>query len=135
MNSKQFLQFGGTVLVLLGILGFVGVIGPTADKSVFGDAWWFDKGENWAHLLFGIVALVAAFLFPASTQRPLVMLVGLISLSAAIYNVFTETLLGTNLESPADLILHLFVAAWALWASMKKSGSMMRPPAAPVNPV
>ena len=73
MNPKQFLTIGGVVLVLLGILGFVNVIGPTSEVSIFGSAWWFDNAENWAHLILGIVALLAAFALPGTAQKPLVM--------------------------------------------------------------
>ncbi len=125
MNSKQFLQIGGLVVVLVGVLGFIGVIGPTAEDSIFGEGWWFDNGENWAHLLLGVVGLIAAYVFPASLQRPLVMLLGIVGIFFAVYNVFSTTFLGTNLESPADLLLHLVVGVWALWASRKKESGMM----------
>lgn len=128
LSPKGFLQVGGVVLVLVGLLGFFGPIGPTAEDSIFGSFWWFDNGENWAHTVLGIVALLAAFLLPAGLQRPLVMLVGLLGLFFAVYNVFSATFLGANLESPADLVLHLVVGLWALWAS-KKKGAMM--PAGP----
>lgn len=124
MNPKQFLQIGGVVLVLVGILGFVGLIGSTSDASVFGEAWWFDNGENWAHLILGIVALIAAFaLKDASMMKNLVLLVGILGLFFAVYNIFSTSFLGTNLENPLDLILHLVVGVWALWAAMKKSSS------------
>jgi len=60
MTPKQFLRVGGVVLIVVGILGFAGVLGPTADKSIFGANWWFDNGENWVHLILGIVAVIAA---------------------------------------------------------------------------
>src|SRR5437773_938080 len=104
MNPKQFLLIGGAVLLLVGILGFVGPIGPTAEKSIFHSFWWFDFGENWAHTILGVVALIAAFVLPANLQRPLVMLVGVLALFFAVYNVFSTNFLGANLESPADLI-------------------------------
>lgn len=125
MNPKQFLLIGGAVLVLVGILGFVGVIGPTADRSIFGSTWWFDQGENWAHLILGIVGLIAAFAFPASLQKPLVVLLGAVGILVALYNVFRTDLLGANLESPADLLLHLAVGVWALWAGLKKQAMGM----------
>lgn len=125
MNPKQFLQIGGIVLVLVAILGFIGVIGPSIEASIFGEAWWFDSGENWAHLLFGVVALVAAFtLKNASAQKNLVLLVGVLALLVAVYNLFSTNLLGTNLESPLDLLLHLVVGVWALWAALKKPAGM-----------
>lgn len=126
MNPKQFLTIGGAVLVAIGVLGFVGVIGPTPSRSFFGPTWWFDNGENWAHLVLGVVGLLAAFAAPASLQRPLVMLLGVVGVLVGLYSLLVSTnLLGSNLENPADTLLHLAVGAWALWASMRKRGMMM----------
>src|SRR5690606_964662 len=88
MNPKQFLTIGGVILILIAILGWVNVIGPTADDSVFGEAWFFDMAENWAHLVLGVVALIAAFFFPATVNKPLVMLLGIIGILIGIYSVF-----------------------------------------------
>jgi hypothetical protein len=118
MNPRQFLIIGGAVLVLVGILGFVGVIGPTLSDSIFGDPWWFDNGENWAHTLLGVAGIAAAFVLPAGAQRGLVLLLGAVGIFFAVYNIFTEEFLGTNLERPADTLLHLAVGAWALFAGM-----------------
>lgn len=126
MNPKQFLQIGGAVLVLVGILGFLGPIGPDQAASVFGKAWWFDNGENWAHLLLGVAALVALFVLPAGAQRGLVMLVGVLALFFAVYNLFSTNFLGANLERPADLLLHLVIGLWALKASKNKGGASMK---------
>jgi uncharacterized membrane protein len=117
MNPRQFLFIGGVVLVLIGILGFVGVIGPTPAKSVFGADWWFDGGENWAHTILGAVAIIAGFALPAGAQRGLVVLVGLVALFFGVYNLFSTTFLGTSLENPLDTILHFVVGAWALLAA------------------
>lgn len=118
-TPKGFLTYGGVILLLVGILGYVGVIGPTADQSLFGETWWFDNAENLAHTALGVVGLAAAFVLPAGLQRTLVMLLGVVGVLVAVYNVFSTTLLGANLESPADLILHAAVGAWALYASRK----------------
>ncbi len=125
MNPKQFLQIGGAVLVLVGILGFVGVIGPTADQSLFGSFWWFDNAENWAHLVLGIVALAASFVLGAGMQKPLVMLLGAVAVLVAIWGLVNPNLLGANLENPADTVLHLIVGAWALFSSMRREESIM----------
>ena len=126
MNPKQFLQIGGVVLVLVGVLGFVGVIGPTAEQSLFGSAWWFDNAENWAHLVLGIVGLVAAYALGANLQRPLVMLLGIVGVLVGLYSLLGySSFLGANLENPADSLLHIVVGAWALWASWKKEPAMM----------
>ncbi len=125
MNPKQFLVLGGIVLVLVGVLGFLGVIGPTSD-SLFGAAWYFDNAENWAHLVIGIVALLAAWVFPASAQKPLVVIVGLFALFVGLYSVMgpvTEgsNFLGAQLQNPSDTILHFVVGIWALWAGLRKA--------------
>ncbi len=121
MNPKQFLIIGGIVLVLVGILGAVGVIGPTADKSIFGEAWVFDVYENWAHLILGIVALVAAFTTGESVQRPLTLAVGVIALFFTVYNLFSVDFLGAMLQRPLDLILHLVVTVWAFVSAKGKA--------------
>ena len=125
MNPKQFLTIGGTVLVLVGVLGFF-LIGPTADASIFGDAWWFDNGENWAHLLLGVVGLIVAFSVKSeSFQKTLVMILGIVGLLVGVYGFVSPNFLGANLENPADNILHIVVGAWALWAAMAKPKMMV----------
>lgn len=118
MTPKNFLLWGGVVLVLVAILGFIGVIGPTAEKSIFGANWWFDNGENWAHLLIGIVALIGAFVFPASLQKTVTMTVAVVAILIGIYSIFSSNFLGANLERVADTFLHLIVGGWA-WMSAK----------------
>lgn len=120
MNPKGFLQIGGGVLVIIGLLGFFGVIGPTAESSIFGSAWWFDNAENWAHLALGVVAILASFVLGDSLQRGLVLVVGILGVLVGLYSVLGETmLLGATLQNPADTALHIIVGAWALWASYR----------------
>ncbi len=128
MNPKQFLQWGGAVLVLLGVLGYFGVLGPTAEQSWFGAFWWFDNYENLAHTVLGVVALLAAFLLPMQYQKPLSILVGVVALFFAVWSgLITNMFMGAGLENPADTALHLVVGVWALWAAMRggEASSMM----------
>jgi len=114
------------VLVLIAVLGYVGVIGPTPDASIFGSFWYFDNLENIVHLVLGVVALGAVFALPGSLQKPLVLLVGVIALVAGLWSLLVSTsLLGAGLENPADTVLHLVVGAWALWAGSRSTGSAM----------
>jgi len=129
MNPKQFLVIGGIVLLLVGVIGFFGIIGPTPEQSIFGDAWWFDNGENWAHTILGVVALILAFAAPAMVQKWVVVLLGIIGVVIGIYSIFTSSFLGANLENPADSILHLVIGIWALLAGFMGKGSKSSLPA------
>lgn len=125
MNPKQFLMIGGVVLILVGILGMVGIIGPTAAESLFGEMWWFDNAENWAHLILGVVALAVAFALPAQLQEWVTLLVGIVGVLVGLYSLLGMTmLLGANLENPADSALHVAVGAWALLAWWKGRASL-----------
>lgn len=118
MNPRQFLQVAGVVLVLVGVLGMVGVIGPTPEQSIFGPTWWFDGAENIAHLVLGVAGLAAAYILPAMLQRYLVIALGVLGVVVGLYSlVLSPTLLGANLENPADTLLHLVVGGWALYAA------------------
>ncbi len=118
MNPKQFLTLGGIVLVLVGVLGFIGIIGPTPEASIFGAAWWFDGAENYAHLVIGVVGLLVAMWGSAMMQKWVTVLVGLFALVATVSGFVTgPSFLTANLENPADNILHLAVAVWALWSA------------------
>lgn len=123
-NSTNFLKIGGAVLVVVGVLGFIGLIGPTSDQSIFGSFWWFDNLENVVHILLGVVGLVVAFALPSSLHKPVTLLVGVLALFFALYNLFSTSFLGANLESPADLVLHTVVGVWALYSALNKKSSM-----------
>lgn len=131
MNARQFLLAGGAALVLLGVLGFTGVIGPTEEDSIFNKAgfdWWFDNNESWAHLVLGIVGMLAGFLLPGSLQRPLVLVLGVAGVLAGLYSLaIGPELLGANLENPADTLLHIVVGAWALWTGSRKTATTESP--------
>lgn len=122
MNSRQFLLVGGVVLLVLGVAGMT-VLGPTPSASMLGDFFWLDATENYAHLLFGVVALAAYYLLKdANLTKWLVVLVGVVALVAALAGFMNSMqsvpLLGTtNLENPSDNVLHLVVAAWAFYAA------------------
>lgn len=96
LSPKGFLQVGGVVLVLVAALGYVGVIGPTPEQSIFGATWYFDTIENIVHLILGVVALAAAFVLGMSMQKPLVILVGVVGVLAGLYSLLVSTNLGAR---------------------------------------
>ena len=114
-TPKGFLQVGGVILLVVGLAGYF-IIGPTPQQSLFGDFWWFDNAENIAHTVLGIVGLIATYTLSAPMQKNLVTLLGVVAVLVGLYNLVSPSLLGANLETPADLLLHLVVGAWALYA-------------------
>lgn len=123
MNPRQFLLIGGGVLIVVGILGFVGIIGPTPAQSIFGSAWYFDNAENGAHLVLGIVAVVAGLYLSNRINRPLTLIVGLVGVFFGIYSaVFSTVFLGATLQNPPDTLLHFAIGAWALVAGLWNRG-------------
>jgi hypothetical protein len=125
MTSKQFLLYGGVVLLLLGIIGFI-----LPNGELLGKALYFDSGENWAHTILGIVAIVASYVLGASAQRSLVAIVGVVALFFGIWGFIVAGKAApnfygvTNLEF-LDNIVHLAVAVWA-YLSMRGDQAMVR---------
>ena len=129
MNPRQFLKIGGLVLIVVGILGFIpGIIGPTPEQSIFGGAWYFDNVENGAHLVIGVVGVIAGYYLPELWQRYLTGVLGVLVVLAGLYSAtISNVLLGAGLENPADTLLHLAVGAWALVAAIANyEGTSMR---------
>lgn len=120
MTPKKFLQWGGIILLLLGILGFV--------NFRLGDALVFDAYENWAHTILGIVALLAAYRASGSTQRTLTGIVGVVAIVVGVWGFFragnpSPNFFGANLENPIDNLLHVVVGIWA-YLSMRGKPAM-----------
>jgi hypothetical protein len=131
-TPKGFLTYGGAILLLLGILGFVALSSATAYPSFY-----LDSGENVAHTGLGIIALAIVFVPGLNTifepyYRWIVILLGILSLFFAVYgfivagNPAPNTFGLANLESPFDDVLHLVVGAWALYAAWRPSPMMAR---------
>ena len=137
-SSTAFLRYGGGVLLLVGIVGHLGNLNNV-------DFFSLDAGENLAHVGLGVIGLAAGFgLKDARIHRYLTIVVGVTALAFGLLGWFLPSggalsggafakpnFLGlANLESPADNLLHLFVAAWAIWAMMGDSKAPAMAPAA-----
>ena len=126
MNSKQFLMVGGIILLVLGVLGLV-----LPSGQILGDSWYLTPGENMAHLVLGVVALAAAYMADAKTQKMLTQVVAVVALFFGVYgfvvggNPPLNTFGLANLETPYDHLLHLVVGAWAGYVGwfVKSSGA------------
>lgn len=133
LTPRGFLMAGGIILVLVAVLGYLGIIGPTPGMSLFGATWYFTDLENLIHLVFGIVALAAYYMLKdAGLTKTLVILVGIVSALGVVIgfmvsgdpspNANLAGIMG-NLESPMDTILHIVVAVWAFYAGFMGSKS------------
>ncbi len=131
-TPKGFLTYGGAVLLLLGIVGFLGIF-TAANYPAF----WLDNGENVAHVALGIIALAIVFVPGLNSMfepyyRWIVILLGIVALFFAAYGLVVagdtsgaNTFGLANLENPADNILHLVVGVWALYAAWRPAPAMM----------
>jgi len=126
MNPKQYLLWGGIVMMILGILGLVGIFGLTAEDSVFGASWFFGSYESWGFLIVGVIALVVALAVPAA-QKALALIIGVVAILGAIYSFFGSSM---ELQKVGDTILHLVLGIWGIWAGLSKNGGFVAPAAA-----
>jgi uncharacterized membrane protein HdeD (DUF308 family) len=124
---RLFLIYGGAVLLLLGIVGYLGIFSEESTPW-----FWLDPGENLAHTVLGIVALAAVYVPGLNDAlRPyyrwIVILVGVIALFFAVYGFIQagaaepNTFGLANLENPSDNLLHLVVGIVALAAGFAPS--------------
>lgn len=123
LYPRLFLIYGGLVLLLLGIVGYLNIF--TEESTPW---FWLDPAENLAHTVLGLVALAAVFVPGLNTAlapyyRVIVVLVGVLALFFAVYG-FIQSGAGepntfgvANLENPSDNILHLVVGIVALAAA------------------
>lgn len=125
MTPRQFLLYGGIILLVLGVGGMT-FLGPTPEASALGEFNWLDGTENMAHLLLGLVALAAYYLLKdEQLTRWLVILVGIIAALATVVGFLNASAAVpnasiTNLEM-SDNLIHLVVAVWAFWAGFMSS--------------
>jgi hypothetical protein len=119
-------MLSGVILVLLGAAGMF-VLGPTAEMSKFGSTFYLDEAENIAHLVLGAVALGAYFTIKSERLlKALVVLVGIIAAIATAWGLISmgkpfPNIGVSNLENPADNVLHGVVALWAFFVAFRKS--------------
>ncbi len=118
-----FLKVGGGVLLVLGIVGYIGVFNNVSFFNL-------DAGENLAHTVLGIVALgFGFFVKDQNITKWLVVIVGAVGIITGVGGFFLANgdFMGghfahpnffglANLENPADNLLHLVVGIVALLA-------------------
>ena len=126
LSVKGFLLYGGIVLVIVGLLSYI-----LPGGVLIAGAWQFDNTEGIVHILLGVVAIAASYVLSGDLARYLVIAVGVVALLFGIYGFILSgpppnTFGVANLENPLDNILHLFVAAWALYAAFMGKPAMAK---------
>ena len=123
-NSTGFLRYGGIILLVVAVVGWIGVFNSTPFFSL-------DTGENIAHTVLGVVGVAVGFGIKNHGLHRLLTIALLAT--AAIFTIWGLFLPDggaltngafakpnfyglANLESPADSVLHLVVFAYALLA-------------------
>lgn len=129
LTPKGFLQYGGIILLALGILGYILLVLFPPQGKFIGDVLYLDQTENIAHTLLGIVAIAAAYVLSPDLQKWLVAAVGAFGILVAIWGLLVigapaPNLGITNLEFLDDVI-HLVVGAWGLYAAFVSRPRMM----------
>ncbi|OWK27014.1 MAG: hypothetical protein US76_01195 [Parcubacteria group bacterium GW2011_GWA2_38_13b] len=123
MNANFFLKFGGLALIILAILGFVGVTGPTASDSIFGSVWWFDAAECWALMVVGVISLIVGYVATENFQKPFALAVGLLSILFAAWTKYVDPeFLGINIEFPIDLVWYSIFGLWGALSAVANHG-------------
>ncbi len=119
MNPKKFLIATGILFIIVALLGAIGIIGPTSDKSIFSSLWYFDVKQNIVYAFLGSTCLVFSYFLSTPTQRALVVAIGILAFVVSIVGFFitkhpSPNFFGANLENPLDNIFNLVVGIWAL---------------------
>ena len=117
MNLRTLARVFGIVFVVIGILGFVP--GITSDGHLLG-IFEVDTVHNVIHLLSGIVALVLSS--TDAKARMYFKVFGVVyALVTVLGFVMGGDILGLFHANMADNVLHLVIAAVALWAGFGMS--------------
>ena len=112
MSVKNWAMLFGVVFVVVGVLGFVP--GVTSNGHLLG-IFEVDTTHNVIHLLSGVIALLAAMgaaQYASLYFKVFGVLYALVTIAGFVQGDTVLGVIGVNL---ADNVLHLVIAALALW--------------------
>jgi hypothetical protein len=127
MNINKMAKVFGIILLVVGILGFVP--GVTSTDGLLLGVFHVDTLHNIIHLLTGIIGLVLAKK-GESGARTFFKIFGIVYLVVALLGLVQgDTVLGLIGINMADNLLHIVIAALALWYGFKGPRNMAMPSA------
>lgn len=115
-TPNRFLKIVGLILLLIGISGVVGLLGPTSSQSIFGGSFVVDSNQFSAYLIIGFIALASAFFFSPLWQRYFSVFLGITALYIGLYSFISPIFFGVHIEVPTEMIIYLVIGAWGLYA-------------------
>jgi hypothetical protein len=126
LNTQRFLRYSGWFFLVLTFISYIG-LGPTPSDSLFGQAFYLDAGENIAHLLLGVAALLV--LRFTKTDRWLRIwsgIFGVLLLIAAVVGFLNQSAVAPNVGLAnfelTDNLIHLVGALWGFWVAFMPEG-------------
>ena len=117
LNPHNFLVLAGSVLVILGVAGTVGLLGSISRAALFNPPYWI----NWVHLGFGVVVLAIASADGRALQNAFTLIAAIIGSTLGIFGLllgshFANRYNTPELADPSEHLAHLAVGLLALWA-------------------
>lgn len=117
MIPKFFLRIGGSILILIGILGLVGLLGKISEASVFHPPYWI----NYFHLSLGIIIFIVSLSKNKKLQAYFTLLAAVVAttigtLGLLLGGYFANKFNIPELKDPSDHLTHLAVGLAAIWA-------------------
>lgn len=127
-NPKNFLSSIGYILVIAAVLGFIGVLGPTPDQSIFGTYLWMSTPFSLIYLVLGIISLYLSYtLMDASIVLPFTFFLGAVGLFVGLYGLFwAPRIMGIELNGMIGNLFNLVAGAWGVWTVSAERFALMR---------
>lgn len=111
MTIKQYFSTQSLLLIILVVLGFIGVLGPDSQSSIFGQSWWLDYYELALLITMALAGLIITRTTTDGQQRIIAMFWAFLTWLIGTHAFVVQApLLNANLESPGDVVLFLFLS-------------------------
>jgi hypothetical protein len=117
LTPRRFLILGGSVLIVLGILGLTGILGKVSAASFFRPPYWI----NWFHLTLGSLVLTVGRTGNSRLQSGFALMAAIVGTTIGtlglVFGAAAANRFGiAELADPSDHVAHLLVGLTASWA-------------------